>query len=136
MDDRRWSAVLSRIARQDAAQIDDIIRAFDPSPRPTGRDIFPPIAAVLLPQARLKRRDAVCIGIRVAAELPDAADRAMRLAALAMERNVEVIVLAWGDASGLERFGFRTERITGDTEAARASCEDQVRRFWNIDLVL
>jgi hypothetical protein len=28
------------------------------------------------------------------------------------------------------------ERIAGASEEARAACEDQLRRFWNLDLVL
>jgi hypothetical protein len=46
------------------------------------------------------------------------------------------VVLNETDRSGLERFGFRTERISGTTQEARAACEDQIRRFWNLDLVL
>lgn len=136
MDTQRWNTILSRIAPREADDIDDLARGFDARHRPGGRDVFPEIAAVLMPQATMKRRDAVSIGLRVAAELPDACDRAMRLTAFAIERDVEIIVLAQSDLSGLERFGFRCERIAGDTEAARAGCEDQVRRFWNIDLLL
>ncbi len=60
----------------------------------------------------------------------------MRLAAFAIERDVEIVVLNEADRSGLERFGFRIEQISGDNPEARAACEDQIRRFWNIDLVL
>ncbi len=136
MDAERWATILSRIVPQAADDLDALMQEFDPRPSQTGRDVFPELRGTLMPQARMKRPDAVCVGLRVAAELPDAADRAMRLAAFAIERDVEIIVLAHSDASGLERFGFRTERVAGDTEAERAACEDQVRRFWNLDLVL
>ncbi len=136
MDAQRWNALLSRIVPQDAADIDDIVGPFDPRRASEGSDVFPEIPSVLMPQSGMKRRDAVCIGLRAGEMLSDAADRAVRLAAFAIERDAEIVVLAEADASGLERFGFRVERIAGDTEAARAACEDQVRRFWNIDLVL
>ena len=46
------------------------------------------------------------------------------------------MVLSTTDVTGLERFGFRIERIAGETREARRRCEAQVRRFWSIDLVL
>ena len=58
------------------------------------------------------------------------------LDSLTAERDVEIVVLTDADRSGFERFGFRVERLAGDTPAARAACEDQIRRFWNLDLVL
>jgi hypothetical protein len=60
----------------------------------------------------------------------------LRVAAFAIERNVEIVVLSETDYSGFERFGFRIERISGHCAETRAACEDQIRRFWNLDLVL
>lgn len=136
METPRWTALLARIVPQDADDLDALTAAYDPRTAAPGRDFFPEIPARLRPAAALKRADAVCVGLRVVAPLPDAADRAMRLAAFAAERDVEVIVLAETDASGLERFGFRVERVAGETPEARAACEDQIRRLWGIDLVL
>lgn len=136
METQRWTALLSRIVPQVADDLDGVVGDFDPRRAPLGRDVFPAVAAALLPKTALKRADAVCVGVRVSAAPPDAADYAMRLAAFAVERGVEIIVLAEVDATGLERFGFRTERIAGDSPEARAQCEEQLRRFWNIDLVL
>lgn len=136
MSAQRWNAILSRISRHDADDIDDVLAPFDPRRSPHGRNVFPEIDAVLMPQTEMKRHDAVCIGFRVRSHLPDAADRAIRLAAFAMERDADVVVLAHCESTGLERYGFRCERIDGETETAREVCEDQVRRFWNIDLVL
>lgn len=136
MEEARWTAILSRIDPTDADDIDDIARAFEPRADEPGRDIFPEIAAVLPPRAAFARPDGVAIGLAVPGETGNVADRAMRLAAFAIERDVEVVILAGCDRSGFERFGFRVERIAGATEAARAACEEQIRRFWNIDLVL
>jgi len=136
MQTHRWNALLARIVADDADDLDGLTRTFDPRHAPPGRDVLPEIDAVLMPEAALKRRDAVCIGLRVEGRLADAADRAMRLAAFAAERDVEVVVLAHADHTGLERFGFRVERIAGATPEQRARCEAQLRRLWNIDLVL
>lgn len=136
METQRWSAILLRIVPYEADDLDDITAEYDPRCAAPGRDLFPEVEAVLMRGAELRRKDTVCVGYRVKEAPPDAADRAMRLAAFAIERDVEVIALAESDASGLERFGVRTERIAGATPAARAACEDQIRRFWSIDLVL
>jgi hypothetical protein len=47
-----------------------------------------------------------------------------------------VIVLGMSDYSGIERFGFRTEKVAGETEAERDACRDQLRQFWGIELTL
>lgn len=136
MQTHRWNALLARIVADEADDLDGLTSAFDARYAPTGGDVMPAVEAVLMPAATFKRRDAVCIGLRVAAPLADATDRAMRLAAFAAERDVEVVVLAHADQIGLERFGFRVERIAGATPADRAACEAQIRRLWNLDLVL
>jgi hypothetical protein len=136
MQTHRWNALLARIVPEEADDLDELTGAFDPRYAPTGRDVLPALEAALMPTTPLKRRDAVCIGLRAAGPLPDAADRAVRLAAFAVERDVEVVVLAEAEHVGLERFGFRVERICGATPAQRAACEAQIRRLWNIDLVL
>lgn len=136
MQTHRWNALLARIVADEPDDLDELTAAFDPRHAPTGRTVMPEIEAVSMPSMALTRRDAVCIGLRATAPLPDAADRAMRLAAFAAERDVEIVVLAHVDHVGLERFGFRVERIAGVTEAQREVCEAQIRRMWNIDLVL
>jgi hypothetical protein len=136
MDLTQWSAILSRIGPQDADDLDSLLAPFDRRPEPPGRDIFPIPSAVLMPQAALLRSDAVCIGLRTGPIDGTVQDRAMRLAAFAIERDVEITVLSETDYSGFERFGFRVERIAGETAEARDACEDQLRRFWNLELVL
>lgn len=137
METTQWSSILPRIGPHDADDLDALLAPYDPRRAPPGRDIFPLPEAVLMPEAALRRADAVCVGLRApAAGAPDVVDRAMRLAAFSAERDVDVVILAEADRSGFERFGFRVERIAGDTPEQRAACEDQIRRFWNLDLVL
>ena len=136
MEPPRWTGPLSRIVPQDADDLDDLTRGYDGRHGASGRDIFPEITPALHTEGAFKRRDMVCVGLRVSERLPDAHDTAMRLASLAAEQDVEIIVLALTDVSGLERFGFRIERIAGAGADARERCEQQIRRFWGIDLVL
>ena len=127
---------MQRIVPQDADDIDALTRAYDERRGPAGRDVFPDLDPTLHCPNAFTRPDMVVVGLRVSAPLPDAHDRAVRLASLAAEQDVEVVVLSTTDATGLERFGFRIERIAGETREARRRCEAQVRRFWSIDLVL
>ena len=136
METDEWVTRLLRITKHDADDLDDLLSDFDSRRMPEGRDIFPPLEAAFFRSLELRRTDAIVVGIRAETLLPDAADVAVRLASLAIERDVHVVVLADVETTGLERFGFRVERIAGDTDAARAACLDQLRRFWNIDLLL
>jgi hypothetical protein len=135
MSAERWSDVIVRVTREAPADLDDLIH--DPAgERGAGREIFPLLEADPMPAAPMAREDAVAVGFRVTGPLDDVADRAVRLASFALEEDVEVIILSHVEDSGFERFGFRVERIVGASEEARAACEAQIRRFWNIDLVL
>ena len=137
MDPTHWSSILPRIVRHDADNLDSLLAPFDPRATTPGRDLFPLPEAELMPGTALKRADAVCVGLRApAGGTAEVVDRALRLAAFAAERDVEIVILAEADRSGFERFGFRVERVAGETPEERAACEDQIRRFWNLDLVL
>lgn len=135
METEQWTALLSRIVPQVADDLDDMLGRYDPRRAEPGLDVFPEVSAQLLHQTALKRSDAVAIGFRVSSPLADPADCAARLVAFAAERDAEIIVLAEVDVTGLDRFGFRIERVVGGSPEARRACEAQIRRFWNIDLV-
>ena len=136
MDRTQWSTIISRIGPHDADELDEVLAPYGPRETTPGREIFPLPGAVLMPQTALKRSDAVCVGLRSADVDAAVADRAMRIACFAIECDSEITVLSETDFSGFERFGFRVERIAGDTPEEREACEDQIRRFWNLDLVL
>lgn len=78
----------------------------------------------------------VAIGVRITKDTPDRVKLAMKLAQMAAEKDAEPVVLSYVDTTGLERFGFRTERIAGANDAERAALEAQVIKFWNIVLVI
>lgn len=136
MTTERWSGVLTRITRNDACEVDEIAGAFDSRRNPIGRPIFPEGMAPLMPQTAFKVEETACIGVRMTEPRENLTDMAMHLTTLALEKNVEIVVLSHLPYSGLERFGFRCERVAGDTEEARVACEEQLCRFWNIEIVI
>lgn len=138
MEMQNYSTIMSRISPHRADDVDDLTARYDDRgavPGGSGGDVFPELEAVFTIAPQFSRPDAICIGFRAGSEIDDAAERAMRLAAMAIERDVEVIVLAEDDLSGLERFGFRVERIPPRAIATHDDWFDQLRRFWGLDLV-
>ncbi|WP_430449477.1 hypothetical protein [Rhodophyticola sp.] len=131
-----WEDVILRISKRDAVNIDDVAGPTDPRRNPVGKGVFPDGIHTALAELPFKTEEMGAIGFRITEPRDDIPQAAFHLAMLAMEHEVDVIVLAHLDYCGLERFGFRCERITGDTPKARSDCEQQIRRFWNIDLVL
>lgn len=131
-----WGDVIGRITPHDAAGIDDLTGPVDPRCTHGGRVIFPQNIALPVANMPFASPDTGTIGFRITAARDDIAQVGLQLAALAMENGVEVVVFNHLDYCGLERFGFRCERIAGHTPAQKAQCEEQIRRFWNIDLIL
>lgn len=136
MRDRNHFALINRLTKAEPDDVDDLLSAFDPRCRAPGRDLTPCPGPGQLPPLKLARTDAIAVGVSITSPIKDPADAAFRLGALAVEQDVEVIVLSSLDYSGLERFGFRTERIVGETVAARDACRDQLAQFWGIELTL
>jgi hypothetical protein len=126
---------MSRITPCCADDLDDLLAPGSPRATSSGAVVFPEIEAPLRPQVPFRRPDTICVGFRLGQRERPAVDRAVRFAAMALERDVEVVVLADDDVCGLEQFGFRIERIAGEGECGRA-CIDQLLRFWALDLLL
>ena len=129
-------APVNRLTRAQPDDLDPLLRGFDPRARPPGQDITPCPGPAVLPPLNLARKDGIAVGVALSSLFDDPADVAFRLSALAIEQDVEVIVLSTTDYSGIERFGFRTEKVAGETEAERDACRDQLRQFWGIELTL
>lgn len=132
----RWSDVLARISRSQPDSLDHLLRVYDPRSAQPGADVFPDEVCQLPFAPQFKREDTVVIGVRIKAIPADPADLAAQLSTFALERDVEVIVLSDLDYSGLEQFGFRLEKISGETEAARALCERQISAFWGLEVII
>ena len=132
----RWSRVMTRITKNDAPDIDHITGSFDHRRNPIGQAIFPQGINPLLPQTIFSDQDLTCIGVRITEPRGNLAEFAVRLTMLGLEKNVEVIVFSHLPYSGLEKFGFRCERIVGATEEELTACERQLKQFWNIEIII
>jgi len=135
----KWLEIVSGISGPAPVNLDPLIeagaiRAQRVVPDPFWPDtVFPP------PSVRLWQwQDAQhsCIGVRVTAPVVQPGRIALRLASAAVERSVLPIILTTLPLSGFERFGFRTERLCGATPEARAACEAELMRFWNMAIVI
>lgn len=137
--DERWQLVLSRITSQQPIDLETVITGAEkPAPKPAG-DFLAAIAPARAPSSRLWNRnenDFSYLGVRLTAPLADSTQAAIRLASAALERGITPIILTTLDNCGFERFGFRVERIIGNTDAERASYEEELKRFWNMAIVV
>lgn len=136
MSTNRWEDILARVSRNEPENLDGLLTPYDPRATTPGDEIFPEHVSVVPFASEFRSDDTIAIGVRVEEPLPDPAERAVQLGAFAIERNVEVVVLSHMDYSGFERFGFRTERISGKSEAARAACERQLAGFWHLEVII
>lgn len=76
------------------------------------------------------------LGVRVLTALPDCAPAALRLAAAAAERGVMPVILSAVADSGFERFGFRVERVFGESAAEREAAEAEIAAFWTLAIII
>lgn len=136
MADQGYSEIICRITPALPSDIDDIVLKAMPTHTVPGRDIFPATMNIALLRQEQTSESLVILGIRIKNSLEDPADLAMRLACLAIEKDVLIVVLNYLDYCGLERFGFRVERVSGQTEAEKIICEDDIRNFWNIAMII
>ena len=134
--DERWLAVLARITPQQPIDLETVICGSENPAAPTpDREFIAAICPAPAPSAELwcrSENDLSYLGVRLTAPLADNALTALRLASAALERGITPIILTTLNNSGFERFGFRVERILGDTDAERS----ELKRFWNMAIVV
>ncbi|CUH44822.1 MULTISPECIES: hypothetical protein [Ruegeria] len=130
-----WFEILSRASPNRPEPLDDLINE-DRDAKPLGKVIFPNMR--LAPSLMLWDREPggpVHIGVRVH-EPPETPYRIARLlAAAAMEREVFPVILSRVDYCGLERFGFRVERVPEEAAAAQAA-EEEIRKYWDLAIII
>jgi len=137
MSATKWLDVISRITAQTPDDLDPILAPLDPRHHAeSGAFHFPVEAAVPVISTPFGSDDVVCFGARVTESTPDPLRLAMVLAQMAAEKAAHPVILAHVDVTGLEKFGFRVERVAGSTDAERNAAEEQLKRFWNIVLVI
>ncbi|MBV1866656.1 MAG: hypothetical protein KUG69_01935, partial [Marinosulfonomonas sp.] len=61
---------------------------------------------------------------------------ATRLAAAALERGVNPVIMSSLPDCGFEQFGFRVERLVGSNQEELAACELDLVQFWNMAIVI
>jgi hypothetical protein len=130
------AASLLRLTQQEPVDIDGILAPFDARRNPVGQDLAPGGGSGAVPPCPFSRPDEVVMATRVTTPPANPTDVAFRLMGLSVEQDVEVVVFSDLDYSGLERFGFRTERIAGTTPAEKEACIAQLRSFWGIELMI
>jgi hypothetical protein len=134
MTDTRWLDVISRLTAEDPIDIDPILGA------PTAPPPAPPAQAdapTILSSHLWTRNEALSyIGIRVTKPPADIRRTALRLASAAVERGVVPIILSPLPRTGFEPYGFRVERLPAGPPEAAALHESELRRFWDIALVI
>jgi hypothetical protein len=131
---RTYEDILANLSRNQPLDLDRIIsgeqrtgRASDLQP-----SSLPPAAALW----DMSEDGPSRIGVRIKAPVQDAELLAARLAAIAVERDIHPVFLSYIARSGMQRFGFRVEQLSGLTEQAQQCFEDQLTRFWRLALIV
>ncbi|MBV1902837.1 MAG: hypothetical protein KUG58_04295 [Marinosulfonomonas sp.] len=135
-----WNSVLSRITPSQPVDLDaSIFDAGKHQPSPVTNIAANDLTRSTAPSAMLwqdpENRQS-CIGVRVDEPLADCTVAATRLAAAALERGVTPIMLTTLPDCGFERFGFRVERLVGQTRQELEICEKELMQFWNMAIVI
>lgn len=135
MTRERWLDVIARLSAEEPVDLDPVLSGA--APLPPG-DAPPDAGAPAVLSAKLWARDDTvsCIGVRIDRPPEDPRRLALRLAAAAVERGVVPVILSTLPRTGLEQFGFRVERLPEGPPEAQALCEAELRKFWDIAIVV
>lgn len=136
MRDDSWNDVISRITPAIPIDIDADLEPIAPKIAEPGRVKFSPSAIDAELPVQFADEETVCFGVRITKDTPNIVALAMQIAQMAAEKGAYPIVLAHVDYSGLERFGFRVERVAGTTPEEIEACEAQICAFWQIVLII
>ncbi|MDP2738245.1 MAG: hypothetical protein Q8O82_05930 [Pseudorhodobacter sp.] len=136
-----WLLIISRITSFKPIELDEM---FDVSlPNQSGGCDAERTAsedrAILPPSSRLwlhKNNSSSYIGVRVNDVQRHLAQVAFRLAAAALERCVVPIIFSTIPSSGFERFGFRVELLVGESHEDILEREEELKRYWNISVII
>ncbi|MGR3661640.1 MAG: hypothetical protein ACU0CA_10720 [Paracoccaceae bacterium] len=137
MHDEKWLGIISRITPHEPVDLDQVV--FDRSDAPVANLCEAQDDLLTIHSAKLWARgdeDISFIGVRVNTRLTDCSQAAFRLAAAALERGVTPIILTTLPDSGFDRFGFRVERLVGETPEDIAVQERELSHFWNLAITI
>ncbi len=131
-----WSDLVASITPNAAFDLDAALGDLTANPPSKGQLTFPADAAKAPLPLRFAEPTTVCFGARITEDTPNRLALATTLAQMAAEKGATPIILSHVDHAGLEQFGFRVERVGGQTYDERAACEAQLCSFWNIVMVI
>lgn len=131
---RDFLTILSNLSNRRPVDLDStVFAARNKSKRgAAGILAFPPCAALW----EFKNSGNSCIGVRIRAPLENPEFLAARLAAIALERQINPIFLSYINRSEMQQFGFRVEQLSGLPKGAQQQFEAQLVRFWQLALVI
>ena len=141
MKDETWLAVLSRVSAAKPLDLDEALfekktkaafKAISFRSVRKGVDVRPPSSKLW----DAEQTGQSYLGVRVHEAPADCTQVAIRLAGAALERGIIPIILTTLPESGFERFGFRVERVMGETAKERAALEEELKRFWDMVIVI
>jgi len=138
---QHWAEIMTRASVVAPLNIDDLLSSENAlAQHDPGIVIFPHDAFYQKPQVEnALRRPSIAV------LLPDQNERlpaedvqvlATRYAALAIEKECDIVVLTYQHNAGFERFGFRVERIAGATRQEQEHCLEHLRAFWGFEVVI
>lgn len=130
-------AILSRLCAQRPSDLDSDL--FDPPTVTAGSLLSIGSAQLHRISPKLWNRyeeGTMFIGIRETKPLDDYTQVTARLLSAALERGVAPIILTTLGYTGFTRFGLRVERLSGETEAERATSEAQISALWDLAIVI
>ncbi len=139
MGDERWLKVAARLGACEPVDLDSALFGAPADAPPPGWLARQGIGAGAAPSSALwplDQGDGAFVGVRVSAPLEDVVSIATRLVAIACERGVTPIILSQLPLCGLERFGFRVERLPDGDSAQLRAYEEELMRFWRIAVVI
>ena len=136
MSDFEWASVVASITPLEPTDLDGMIDAIAPKDVTPKGARFPLDAAINAVPVVFQDDTTVCFGARITKETSDRVGLAMTLAQMAAEKGAFPVILSHLDYCGLEQFGFRVERVAGQTPEEIAACEAQICAFWKIVMVI
>jgi hypothetical protein len=135
MSGDRWFDVIARVSADAPADLDEILNAGSGTQVPVASPL--PDGPAVLSSRLWERDDAVShIGIRIDRPPRDVRRLALRLASAAAERGVVPIILSSLGRTGLEQYGFRVERLPEGPPELVALFESELRKFWDMPIVI
>jgi hypothetical protein len=135
MSGDRWFDVIARVSADAPADLDEILNAGSGTEAPVPSCLAD--GPAVLSSRLWERDDAVShIGIRIDRPPRDVRRLALRLASAAAERGVVPIILSSLGRTGLEQYGFRVERLPEGPPELVALFESELRKFWDMPIVI